>query len=71
MMLSLQPLRAVLPKITMPNKQNLSGTDAIFYFSGKVMSAIITPGGANDPVTLVVTVGITTDIIIVKSTAGV
>ena len=58
-------------KITMPNKQNLTGTDAVFYFSGKVMMAQVTPGDANTPVTLNVTIGISSDIIIVKSTAGV
>lgn len=57
-------------KITMPNKQNSGGDDAIFYFSGKVMTATTTPGGANDPVTLNVTIGISTSIVKVKSTAA-
>lgn len=58
-------------KITMPNKQNPTGTDSIFYFSGKVMSAQITPSDANTPVTLNVNVGISSKVIRVKSTAGV
>lgn len=58
-------------KITLPNKQNSTGTDSVFYFSGKVMSAIVTPSDANTPVTLNVTIGISSKVIRVKSTAGV
>lgn len=55
-------------KITFPNKQSSGGTDAIFYFSGKVMTDIKTLAGANDVVTRNVTVGIETAIVNVKST---
>ena len=58
-------------KVTLPNKQNLTGNDAIFYFGGKVMSANTNVGGASDVVTRTFTIGINTDIIEVSSTAGV
>ena len=58
-------------KVTMPNKQNPTGTDAIFYFSGKVMTATVTPADANTPVTLNATIGLTTRPVRVKSTAGI
>lgn len=58
-------------KVTFPNKQNATGTDAIFYFSGKVMSARNTPGEASAVVTRTFTVGINTEIVEVKSTAGI
>lgn len=58
-------------KVTFPNKQNLTGTDSVFYFSGKVMSAVRTPGGASDVVTLNSTIGINSAIVEVVSTAGV
>lgn len=57
-------------KVTLPNKQNLTGTDAVFYFSGKVMSALATPGSASDVVTRTFNIGINTEIIEVASTAG-
>lgn len=57
-------------KITFPNKQNPTGTDAVFYFSGKVMSATNTPGKASDVVTRTFNIGINTAIIEVASTAG-
>lgn len=58
-------------KVTLPNKQNVTGNDAIFYFSGKVMSALTTPGAASDVVTRTFNIGINTEIIEVASTAGV
>jgi len=58
-------------KVTLPNKQNATGTDAIFYFSGKVMSAQTTPGSASDVVTRTFNIGINSEIIEVASTAGV
>ena len=58
-------------KVTFPNKQNATGADSIFYFSGKVMKAIRTPGAASDVVTLNSTIGINTAIVEVLSTAGV
>lgn len=58
-------------KITMPNKQNATGTDSVFYFSGKVMSATTTPGAASDIVTRTFNIGINTEIVEVASTAGV
>jgi len=58
-------------KVTLPNKQNSTGTDAIFYFSGKVMSANTTAGGASDIVTRTFNIGINTEIVEVASTAGV
>lgn len=57
-------------KMTMPNKQNSGGDDSIRYFSGKVMSAMQTPGGANDTVTLNVTIALTAIPVRVKSTAA-
>ena len=58
-------------KVTLPNKQNPTGTDAVFYFSGKVMSATVTPGTASDVVTRTFNIGINTEIVEVASTAGV
>ena len=58
-------------KVTLPNKQNLTGTDAVFYFSGKVMSATVTPGSASDVVTRTFNIGINTEIVEAASTAGV
>lgn len=58
-------------KVTLPNKQNATGTDAIRYFGGKVMQVKEVLGGANDVMTLQVTVGINTAIVRVDSTAGV
>jgi len=58
-------------KVTLPNKQNITGNDAIFYFSGKVMSATVTPGSASDVVTRTINIGINTEIVEVASTAGV
>lgn len=58
-------------KLTLPNKQNATGTDAIFYFSGKVMKNTVAPGSATDVVKRNVTVSITTAIVVVDSTAGV
>lgn len=57
-------------KVTLPNKQNSSGDDAIMYFSGKVMSNVVAAGGANDVVKRNVTIAITTAIVVVDSTAG-
>lgn len=57
-------------KVTLPNKQNLTGTDATFYFSGKVLSATVTPGSASDVVTRTFNVGINTEIVEAASTAG-
>lgn len=58
-------------KVTLNNKQNLTGTDSTFYFSGKVMSATVTPGTASDIVTRTFNIGINTEIVEVESTAGV
>lgn len=57
-------------KVTLPNKQNATGNDAVFYFGGKVMTATVTPGAASDVVTRTFTIGINTDIVEVPSTAG-
>ncbi len=58
-------------KVTLPNKQNATGADAIIYFGGKVMSTNFVPGAANDVVKRNATIGITTALVIVNSTAGV
>lgn len=58
-------------KVTFPNKQNATGTDAIYYFSGKVMSDTKTPGAASDVVTRTFRIGVNTIPIEVPSTAGV
>lgn len=58
-------------KVTLPNKQNSTGTDAVFYFSGKVLSANVTPGSASDVVTRTFNVAINTEIVEAASTAGV
>lgn len=58
-------------KITYPNKQNATGTGAIRYFTGKVMGKRETVGGANNVVRMTTSVGITSPIVSVASTAGV
>ncbi len=58
-------------KVVFPNEQNATGTGAIRYFSGKVMSAREVLGGANDVATVNVVVEINTKIVKVNSTAGV
>jgi len=58
-------------KVTLPNKLNATGTDAVFYFSGKVMSALTTAGAASDVVTRTFNIGINTEIVEVVATAGV
>lgn len=58
-------------KIEFPNKQNATGTNAVRYFSGRVMSAPENLGGANDVATQTVNVAINTPIVKVASTAGV
>ena len=58
-------------KVEFPNKQNATGTNAIRYFGGKVMTAVETLGAADDVATLNVTVGLNTPIVRVDSTAGI
>jgi len=57
-------------KVTLPNKQAAAGDDAIIYFSGKVMTNNVGPGGANDVVKRNVTISITKPLVIVNSTAS-
>lgn len=57
-------------KVQYPNAQNSTGTGAIRYFSGKVSSVKENVSGANDVVTVTLTIAITGKIVIVDSTAG-
>lgn len=57
-------------KITLPNKQNAGGTDAIIYFSGKVMSNVIAAETADNVTRRNVTIGINTALVVVNSTAA-
>lgn len=57
-------------KMQYPNAQNSTGTGAIRYFPAKVSSVKENVAGANDVVTMTVTLAITGKIIIVDSTAG-
>jgi len=57
-------------KVTLPNKQAAAGSDAIRYFSGKVMSNVENVTGSNDVVTQTISIAIETDIIKVASTAS-
>jgi hypothetical protein len=57
-------------KIEFPNKLNATGTNAIRYFGGKVMSAREVVGGANDVVTINLVISINTPIVKIAATAG-
>ena len=57
-------------KVTLPNKQAAAGDDAVIYFSGKVVSNVVAPGGANDVVKRNVTIAITKPLVVTDSTAS-
>lgn len=57
-------------KVTLPNKQNDAGADAIIYFSGKVMTQVIAAETADNVTRRNVTIGINTGLVVVNSTAG-
>lgn len=57
-------------KIELPNKQNETGTNAIWYFGGKVTANAVNVAGADEVVTTTTTVTINTRPVRVDSTAG-
>lgn len=57
-------------KIELPNKQNETGTNAIWYFGGKVTANAVNVAGADDVVTTTTTITINTKPVVVDSTAG-
>lgn len=57
-------------KVQYGNRQNATGAGAIRYFGGKVTSVTENVNGADDVVTVTLTVAISTAIIKVDSTAG-
>lgn len=57
-------------KVELPNKQNETGTNAIYYFGGKVTSNSVNVGSADDPVTTSTTITVNSTPVSVDSTAG-
>lgn len=57
-------------KIELPNKQNDTGTNAIWYFPGKVTANAVNIGGADDVVTTSTTVTLEGKGVRIDSTAG-
>ena len=55
-------------KVTFPNKLSSGGTDAIRYFSGKVLSTRENLGTANNVVSLTATISIDTPVVRVAAT---
>lgn len=58
-------------KVELPNKQNATGKNAIYYFGGKITANAVNIGGADDPVTTSTTVTVNTTPVPVDSTAGI
>ena len=57
-------------KIELPNKQNETGDNAIWYFAGKVTANAVNVAGADEVVTTTTTITVNSKPIRVDSTAG-
>lgn len=57
-------------KIELPNKQNETGDNALYYFGGKVTANAVNVAGADEVVTTTTTITVNTKPVRVDSTAG-